>query len=1531
MGGIKGLLFILMLFSGIKSYAQQRPLYKETLYESVQQKKPQVLREQIKSRLKYSKSSLNYQPVFYQLPQKISTEPLDTCATHTYRLKIGDNNTNEVATEITHLASGEMLVTGETDKNGSNDALLIKLDKSGNIEWMKTYGNSTTQEIFYKARPTLDGGIIAIGSSFSAGYTSGFIMICKMDANGNLQWTRKYQPVSNTYSRGADIIQLADNDFAFLGDDGANLIYGKLSFSGTLLWDQRCQLTGSIRALNIVEDYDGWIIASTGMQGRWHVSSVIKVDTSNGSFIWQKNFGGSSVNEQFIFNKMVFVNLKPRITGIWSFQGGPYYFMRLTMNTLGTVETHEQYYTQTNPDTTSSLVLTPWAEGLAYCTDNHSNSVSIFENQPDVNLIPWSNTYSNTIVTNVAGIEKCGDAGFITVCTESEASGSDILLIKVDSAGRALGCDGATTNVTSSYIGSSVQDTVFTPTTVSLEEDNTLPTSNSLQLDTTYACRQLTCPVRMPEDTCLQSFRKYYRSYEFSDVATGFTVTDDDHLIVSGIGRTDPYDPTTDAGFVMKTDNRGNIVAELKMLIGIHCDIARQIRLADGNFLVLGTFMEPGNTVSGVFLSKFDNNLNNIWVKIYDITLSSYNLDDIIEAADGSLIMSIVKYDFLNLADHIVLVKFDNTGNIISQKEFGLASGFDLLSGYGTMTSIGSSIYLAEDILNASGSNFNLFLTKFDATSLQVQWGKTYTYTGGSLDMRWIIKMNNNELVANGSVQLPTTEHTTLVKLDGAGNIMKQAAYNHLPSNFPMTHAANNDLVFSGYTWDSITSQFVTSFQRLDSNLQIKISKKNTTWLAFSVRNSEEDSQGYIYATGSNYYQNAYNADFSITKYTPDGLTGSCPSDTLPVQKQPINLVVNNLAMTSAAISAIVPSGTMATFTNSSLQQNALVCSKQNGCDTIWITGSHTLCDTSMAYDFIANKNTGCTAPVNWVLPSSGIIVKLINDSLLRIKFLKDSSYDIKAEILTGCKTYMDSTQVAVKAVFSLNLGPDTTICPGNKILLNANPGYVSYKWQDGSTDSTFTVSNPGTYFVIVTDACGNTRSDTVNVAIHPPIPFDLGPNISICEKDTSALTAPLGFIHYQWNSYNIKPDTGQQVKVFPDTTFMYKVTAEQSSGCYVTDSLLVTVKKLPIVHLGNDTSFCAGQSIVLDAGNGNENYLWSTGALSQSIVVSQQGIYWVKATLNGCSSSDTLDVLNVYPLPVFSLGDDTALCEGQQLQYNFNLPRATYLWNSGSTSGSGIISSPGVYWLQVTQMGCSDRDTINVNYNPTPVVNLGNDTALCEGHTLQLNIFYQGANYLWQDGSNASSFLVSNPGTYWVITTFGNCKSSDTINVSYLSAPYFTLGKDTLICTGQQYILKPLLNTEASFLWQNGSTNSSYTVLNSGTYFLTATNDCGSYTDSIVISTFYCEPMMPSAFTPNGDGRNEVFRVKYPFPVKQFDLSVYDRWGEKVFETNNIKGGWDGNWKGQPAMQGAYIWVIIYTDMDNKKQQLKGLVTLLR
>src|SRR6185436_15152497 len=177
-----------------------------------------------------------------------------------------------------------------------------------------------------------------------------------------------------------------------------------------------------------------------------------------------------------------------------------------------------------------------------------------------------------------------------------------------------------------------------------------------------------------------------------------------------------------------------------------------------------------------------------------------------------------------------------------------------------------------------------------------------------------------------------------------------------------------------------------------------------------------------------------------------------------------------------------------------------------------------------------------------------------------------------------------------------------------------------------------------------------------------------------------------------------------------------------------------------PTVNLGNDTTLCQGQTITL-SGDSAASYLWSDGSTTSSITVSISGTYWLQANNGSCSATDTI-IVSFNTIPVINLGNDTTLCQGQTITLTASGASA-YLWSNGFTTSSITVSSAGTFWLQASNGQCSATDTIDISFNTFPIVNLGNDTTLCQAQTITLT---GGAAsvYLWSDGSTVSSITVS-------------------------------------------------------------------------------------------------------------------------------------------------------------------------------------------
>ena len=360
---------------------------------------------------------------------------------------------------------------------------------------------------------------------------------------------------------------------------------------------------------------------------------------------------------------------------------------------------------------------------------------------------------------------------------------------------------------------------------------------------------------------------------------------------------------------------------------------------------------------------------------------------------------------------------------------------------------------------------------------------------------------------------------------------------------------------------------------------------------------------------------------------------------------------------------------------------------------------------------------------------------------------------------------------------------------------------------------------------------------------------------------------------------------------------------------------------------LGNDTTLCQGETLILDATASNATYLWQDNSTNPQFNVVEQGTYWVQVTENNCISGDTIEV-NFNPLPIINLGDDTTLCQGETLTLDVTSSNTTYLWQDNSTGSVFTVIQQGVYWAQVSSNNCTAEDTIQVNYNPLPLFDLGTDTTLCQGEILILDATTENATYLWQDNSINSTYNVIEEGVYSTQVSVNNCNSEDTIIVSYTPLPTIEFGPDTTLCQGETLTLDAT-NSNASYLWQDNSTNPTFNIVQEGTYWawVTAT-DC-SASDTILVSEIDCEItlQMPNVFSPNNDDVNDLFVPIYSNGIVSMNTLIFNRWGNLVYETDRLL----IEWNGEGFNDGTYFWVVHYIDINGEEKDLTGYVTLMK
>ena len=531
-------------------------------------------------------------------------------------------------------------------------------------------------------------------------------------------------------------------------------------------------------------------------------------------------------------------------------------------------------------------------------------------------------------------------------------------------------------------------------------------------------------------------------------------------------------------------------------------------------------------------------------------------------------------------------------------------------------------------------------------------------------------------------------------------------------------------------------------------------------------------------------------------------------------------------------------------------------------------------------------------------------------------------SYWVRVFNSYGC-TKSDTIHVAYVSAAAVNLGRDTSLCAGGSLQLQVNIPNATYLWSTGETSSSITVNSTADYWIRVDNGtCVVTDTIKVNFAPRPIV--NLGSDTSLCIGQSLVLRTGVVNASHIWKNGS----TADTLLITQPGQYWVQVTR---NGCIVRDTIDVNYKQLPIVQLGSDTSICVGSSLALNAFQVDiTQYQWQDGSTTPGYLVTNAGTYSVTVKgNNGCINRDTIAV-NTIALPSFTLGKDTSLCTSEILALNVNLSNAQYLWSTGATTNAITVSSPGWYWLNVTQNRCSKKDSIEVLYKPLPIVRLGNDTTLCEGITKDLDVSNAGATYLWQDNSTSANYRVSKAGLYHVSVNMNGCVKKDTIRIDYLLRPNFTLGPDRELCTGTKLVLDPGIRN-GTFLWQDGSTSPAFTVTVPGIYSVTANNQCGGFSDEVTIVKGLCRLVMPNAFTPNDDRTNDVFRVKNPEFIKTFSLKIYNRWGQLIFQTSDPHKGWDGKFNGLPQPADNYVWVISMTDNDGNKESAKGSVLLLR
>lgn len=277
----------------------------------------------------------------------------------------------------------------------------------------------------------------------------------------------------------------------------------------------------------------------------------------------------------------------------------------------------------------------------------------------------------------------------------------------------------------------------------------------------------------------------------------------------------------------------------------------------------------------------------------------------------------------------------------------------------------------------------------------------------------------------------------------------------------------------------------------------------------------------------------------------------------------------------------------------------------------------------------------------------------------------------------------------------------------------------------------------------------------------------------------------------------------------------------------------------------------------------------------------------------------------------------------------------SNYQWSDGDTTQNTSVNTFGNYWVSYfNTQGCKEVDTFHVTKVQAPVVNILHDTAQCSNLITPVTLDATDTNhvisYLWNNGFTSPIQTITNPGGYWVNYTFNNfCVSKDSFSYTIHTIPSINLGNDTTFCLGDLFLNAS--NPSSAYVWSTGQTTASITATKAETYWVKVTNQYGCVNcDTLIVhpETSLLDFTMPNIITPNNDNINDVLDFsKYQFSSLQ--LEIYNRWGNKVFESTNPNCIW------KPTEDdGAYYYILQYiincgTATQNKT--LKGYITIIR
>lgn len=624
----------------------------------------------------------------------------------------------------------------------------------------------------------------------------------------------------------------------------------------------------------------------------------------------------------------------------------------------------------------------------------------------------------------------------------------------------------------------------------------------------------------------------------------------------------------------------------------------------------------------------------------------------------------------------------------------------------------------------------------------------------------------------------------------------------------------------------------------------------------------------------------------------------------------------------------------------------------------------------------------------DWFLTSRNASVSTADRYTLKVGG-DDTVYVTGRENKVGCAT-IDTVFVYLKPLARVT--NDTIGCNGDTLGLHpVEEQGVAYTWYnpDGNelcsckaiTFAPYEPSDTGVYKVkFIRKGCDVTKD--VHLRMYPVPKFGFSNSI-FCEDDLLSLDVRTG-MDAQWNASSRFVWYGKDGNPLHDKVGQsaYEGSALSLSDagiyhieiyvdrCLNEDSVWVQVDPHSHPSFAVDSFYCEGATLstkAVDQGEGSIYRWYSANRLPSEGVsnkielegLTMEDSTWLTLEIErGACVDDTSVFVHVRSLPIAKIvaqgsnsdGNSVYYCEGMPISlfvdgmrpgdamswYHHRVPQEGFSSDRYSIKESELADS-GWYSFHVNRNGCTGKDSLYVDVRVVPIP-LVNDTFMCSGITLVVdasNPLYPGSSFSWQpSGTTGPQLDITSGGTYTVRMSYEGCEGTKSFLVDERPTPQIEFPEELTICQRDSVVLTGPDGMEV-YLWQDGSTAQSYVVKAEGLYTLyVELAGCSDYREATVSEDFCSNLYFPSAFTPNGDGHNDSFG---PITTAEDDqvvyvLYIYNRNGEKVFESHSLKDSWDGTFKGEKCPAGIYVYQCkAHAKQNGRNLSEKGTVNLLR